>query len=240
MKIKQLKVNKIVLLLILSLIQVQICAGKSEKYKDGAYIHDTLYQTCSLVERDSVAMVCLYGYFNNAVFGSSDSNESASYQVSSEIFKRQSFIDFGMIIMDNRFWDFCLDNGDLYNYLMDYRIEYLYQCTNDSIVYLIIDNLLRNNNDNGLIAKWNNCDFSLLPAFEQFLNCALADGNIYRITELYIIAHNSGNKEIMDRLRRRIKKIECNYEEVLHLLDIIDVAPTIDYSDFLSWPLEIE
>lgn len=158
MKIKQLKLNKIILILTL-LIQVQICAGKSEKYKDGAYIHDTLYQTCSLVERDSVAMVCLYGYFNNAVFGSSDSNESASYQVSSEIFKRQSFIDFGMIIMDNRFWDFCLDNGDLYNYLMDYRFEYLYQCTNDSIVYLIIDNLLRNNNDNGLIAKWNNCDF---------------------------------------------------------------------------------
>ena len=106
----------------------------------------------------------------------------------------------------------------------------LYYCPDVDAKYMIADSLLSLNNDIGILALWESCDFKKLSNYKLYRDYLIKAEKVYMLGDLVIILHNAGNQEECRRLLKIIRQSDKSF--YLFLKKLIKESITISYADY--------
>ena len=181
------------------------------------------------IEGDSTYRKMLSAYFYNSLI------DSCSYKIDTSLFIRPSFklaiidiicktpVDSIGILDDDA------DKYDVERY-DDYLCQLLYNCPNLKVKIEISDELLKENNDKGLNALWNDFNENQLHNYQFYRNNHLSDK--YIIMEMVMIAFNGNRNEECKYLMKLLKK--CDRKLYQLAKKIINKKENISYDEYLE------
>lgn len=220
-----------VILFCLPLIHSQQTSSNND-----VYIHNPLdcflKDICYSIEPDSIYAEQLKNYITNALIVGRQDYPKGSFD---ELFTRPSFVDCGIILLDNAFADTLSEYGYSKEYILDYRYNYLFYCTNQSALIKIADELLAVGSINGIVGLWINYDISKLSSYNQFIQKSVNENNYWDLLYLLVPIHNINNQIQESRLINIINKLAMNDSEVRQFIEYIKAKNIISFEDFVSY-----
>lgn len=200
---------------------------------DSLSIRMILWENCIKLEKDSSYSQLLFNYVDKSMFNDELCLNEDSISM---LFRRYSFFEYGKMLLDDNWWDSFNHTDYSKDYLLDYRFNYLFNCNNDSVKHIIADELLFNNNINGIIGIWDCLDISRLNNYYDFVKNTIAEKQIENIICLIIPIHNIKHKSEEEYLKNVINFLSgsCKKFKTVDFFIFLESNDQIPYDQYLS------
>lgn len=125
------------------------------------------------------------------------------------------------------------NNNDSHYRWSEYSINLLYNCTNYEAKCLIVNELLKCNNNKGIVAMWNDIEPNMLPCLTKYIEQNLKMRNYYLLAELACALYNKKHLKLYNRILRKIEKQDNAIAKKISFLtknnDYINYIEYIEY-----------
>lgn len=154
----------------------------------------------------------------------------------SHLFSSNSFARMAQVLLDdNLLNEFDLTEGRYTkDYFAVYRFNYLFNCTDTCALYTIAEQLLKQDNINGMLGLWNGCDIQRLPSYKAARDKIIKNRDPYRLAILTAIMFNSRNVKEYGPLRAALQSRYCSDPAIAHILDLFDRSDTLSLNEFMN------
>ncbi len=186
------------------------------------------------IESDIFFQQQLSCYIYNAMIDNSCKLDSLFIQ---ELYKRTSFKESLIYLLDDNN-NYLLDvfyekNNDCHGRWAEYSVNLLYNCTNYDVKCDLVNELLKCNNDKGVIAMWEDIDPQKLPCLPKYIKYNIKNKNCYLLAELACTLYNSKSLKLYNYLIKEIAKQDVMIAE--KLTSLTKSKYHIEYIEYIDY-----
>ena len=185
------------------------------------------------IERDISYRLQLSCYIYNAMIENNCALDSLRLQ---ELYNRTSFRKTILYVLNDRnnalldvFYE---HNNDSHDRWSEYSINLLYNCTNYEVKCKIVNELLKCNNEKGIVAMWNDIDPNKLPCLTKYIERNITKKNCYLLAELACALYNTNHLTLYNHILREIEKQDKIIASKLNIMTIKNNH--IEYVEYLN------
>ena len=176
--------------------------------------------------------IILSKYIYNAMFDNIYDIENKSLN---QLFERRAFKESMIFLLSDEssfldiFYEDYANNHERWN---EYTLNLLYNCSNKKVLYQISNELIDNNNDKGLLAFWNSLNINKIKHYSLYKQSLMNKNDLYKLSELVIIFHNSKNIKERNELLEFILHKNLSLAKLLQ--ELMQKNSNISYVDYLD------
>ena len=173
----------------------------------------------SSIEVDAYYRKILTEYIHKSIWGISDEFDGQRVDYDTLVFTRPSFLNIVLMIYDNKFEA----SPELRRFIYDNSEGLVDRCRNFTILHMIADSLLSNNNFYQVNSLWDNITLDSLKNLDTYIEKNRK--NSFIMSEISIIAHNKRDYKRANRysnmiqdkkLRKKVKYMCYKFSYISH------------------------
>ncbi|MDE6403787.1 MAG: hypothetical protein K2K86_08270, partial [Muribaculaceae bacterium] len=214
--------------LLILLLSIMIVGSASARFD-----HTAIDSICNAIEPDAELNSSLKAYTLHSLSGDPI---TLAHERLNHLFGSNSFARMAQVLLDdNLLNEFDLTDGRYTkDYFAVYRFNYLSNSTDTCALYTIAEQLLKQDNINGLLGLWNNCDIQRLPSYNALRDKVIENRDPYRHAILTAIMFNSHNGKEYGPLRALLQSRYSSDPAIARISDLFDRGDALSLDEFMN------